>query len=261
MTTKTTPDQNPANAEQTQTNNTMNTPTPSELKIFAFDSSAVRVIMRNEEPWFIAKDICKILEIENARDALLKLDADEKGVGLTDTLGGTQEHNIISESGMYFLAMRCRNACKPGHVAHSFRKWVTSEVLPALRKTGTYTAPGAPAAAAEPTLPVPEGSGFATDSFIKAMIAAVGHCLGHLKDRITGIATRTDKLEAQVRTLTQQANTFSAGFHQHTRWINKIQEEAERNMFQTLSTDQLLNAFGEMTQNIRKMNQIPTKRN
>lgn len=239
----------------------MKTPTPEsantedpkpELKIFAFDSSAVRVLTRNNEPWFVAKDLCRILEIENSRDACAKLDKDERDdVGISDAIGREQETTIVNESGMYFLVMRCRNAGKPGHVAHSFRKWVTSEVLPALRKTGSYTAPGA-------QLPQPEAV-MATDSFIKVMIASIAECFRGITEKITGVITRTDKLESQVHQLTQHVNNLTTGFHQHTRQISKMQVESEQNMLQTLSTDQLLSAFGEMTQTIRKMNQVPAK--
>lgn len=85
------------------------------------------------EPWFVAKDICDILEIANARDAISTLDDDEKGVAFTDTLGGKQEVNIINESGLYNLIFRSN---KPQ--AKVFRKWVTSEVLPAIRRHGHY---------------------------------------------------------------------------------------------------------------------------
>lgn len=100
---------------------------------FDFDGNAVRAIVREGEPWFVAKDVCDVLEIGNSRDALSRLDEDEKDVGNTDTLGGQQEMNIISESGLYSLIFRSR---KPE--AKRFRKWVTGEVLPSLRKYGCY---------------------------------------------------------------------------------------------------------------------------
>ena len=72
--------------------------------------------------------------------SLIALDEDEKGVSLIYTPSGQQEMNIISESGMYTLILRCRDAVKKGSVPHRFRKWVTAEVLPAIRKTGKYEA-------------------------------------------------------------------------------------------------------------------------
>lgn len=68
-----------------------------------------------------------------------RLDEDEKGVALTDTLGGKQEMAVVSESGMYTLILRCRDAVKKGSIPHRFRKWVTAEVLPQIRKTGSYS--------------------------------------------------------------------------------------------------------------------------
>lgn len=105
----------------------------------------------NGEPWFVAMDVCNAIGVVNYRDAVRKLDDDEKGVGLTDTLGGNQESTIITESGLYTLILRCRDAVKRGTTAWRFRKWVTSEVLPAIRKTGVYTySEQAPKRAAEP---------------------------------------------------------------------------------------------------------------
>lgn len=112
---------------------------PTQLSTFNFEESSIRVVSINNEPWFIAKDVCEAVSISNYRDAIERLDDDEKGVALTDTLGGQQEMNIISESGMYTLILRCRDAVKKGSVPHRFRKWVTAEVLPQIRKTGKYS--------------------------------------------------------------------------------------------------------------------------
>ncbi|AHG83075.1 Antirepressor protein Ant [Bibersteinia trehalosi USDA-ARS-USMARC-189] len=113
--------------------------TQSQLSTFNFENSAIRVIAVSGEPWFVAKDVCDAIGIDNNRKALLALDDDEKGVTLSNTLGGQQEMNIISESGMYTLILRCREAVKKGSVPHRFRKWVTAEVLSQIRKTGQYS--------------------------------------------------------------------------------------------------------------------------
>lgn len=104
---------------------------------YTFEEKEIRVIMIAGEPWFVANDLCSVLDIRNARDALSRLDDDEKGVGITDTPGGSQEMNIVSESGMWGLTFTSRKA-----EAKRFRKWVTSEVLPSIRKTGRYEMPG-----------------------------------------------------------------------------------------------------------------------
>lgn len=108
--------------------------------VFSFESQAdIRAIIIDGAPWFIALDVCHAIGIANNRDALLKLDDDEKNtVALTDGKRGNPNTLIISESGLYTLILRCRDAVTPGTIPYRFRKWVTSEVLPQIRKTGRY---------------------------------------------------------------------------------------------------------------------------
>jgi len=117
----------------------------SSITPFFFEAHEVRVIDQGGNPWFFAVDVCAALGISNSRDALEKLDNDERAqvvdpatVGLTDSTGINNLVNIVSESGLYTLVLRCRDATTPGTVPHRFRKWVTSEVLPSIRKTGGY---------------------------------------------------------------------------------------------------------------------------
>ncbi|CAJ0804328.1 hypothetical protein LMG18096_04433 [Ralstonia holmesii] len=113
-------------------------PTPNT---FNFESHSVRVVMRDDEPWFVAADVCRALQLTNPTKALLSLDADEKALTSIQGLSrGNDQANVISESGMYTLVLRCRDAVNPGTVPYRFRKWVTSIVLPAIRKTGQFTA-------------------------------------------------------------------------------------------------------------------------
>ncbi|MCP3967063.1 MAG: hypothetical protein GY718_12055, partial [Lentisphaerae bacterium] len=106
------------------------------VTMFNFEDANVRVINKNEEPWFVAKDVCEVLGHSNHRMAIQSLDDDEKGVRITDTPGGKQKISVISESGLYVLVVR---STKPN--AKKFRKWVTSEVLPSIRKHGVYATP------------------------------------------------------------------------------------------------------------------------
>ena len=106
----------------------------SALKLFENPQFRVRVIMRCADPWFVAKDACDCLGITNVSQACQALDDDEKGIYKVYTLGGSQDMMLISESGLYTLIMRSN---KPE--AKVFRKWVTSEVLPSIRKTGGYS--------------------------------------------------------------------------------------------------------------------------
>lgn len=112
--------------------------TQSQLSTFNFESNSIRTLAINNEPWFVAKDVCDAIGLTNSRMSLIALDEDEKGVSLIYTPSGQQEMNIVSESGMYTLILRCRDAVKKGSIPHRFRKWVTAEVLPTIRKTGKY---------------------------------------------------------------------------------------------------------------------------
>lgn len=103
--------------------------------IFNFRSTEVRAVTIDGEPWFVLSDVVDALGFSRSRDAARMLDDDEKGAHIVRTPGGDQEVIIINESGVYSLALRSR---KPE--AKPFRKWVTSEVLPTIRKTGQYVA-------------------------------------------------------------------------------------------------------------------------
>lgn len=111
----------------------------SKLSVLNFqESHNVRIVIINDEPWFVAQDVCQILELSNPTEALKSLDDDERS---KFNLGRQGETNIINESGLTCLILRSRKAVTKGTVQHRFRKWVTSEVLPSIRKTGQYTAP------------------------------------------------------------------------------------------------------------------------
>lgn len=107
----------------------------NSLMIFDFNKNKVRSFKKDDNSiWFVAKDVCDVLEIVNNRDAILKLDDDEKDdVGITDTIGRNQDMTIISESGLYSLVLTSRKK-----EAKNFKKWITSEVIPSIRKTGGY---------------------------------------------------------------------------------------------------------------------------
>ena len=104
------------------------------MQTFNYDNNQVRTVMQDGEPWFVLKDVCNVLGIANDRNVAARLDNDERGVYQMDTLGGTQKMNIINEWGLYNIILRSdKPQTKP------FRRWVTHEVLPAIRKTGSYT--------------------------------------------------------------------------------------------------------------------------
>ena len=111
----------------------------NELQVFNNpEFGEVRSIQIDGEPWFVGKDVAAALGYENTRDALVKhVDEEDKGVAKCDTLGGPQDMTIINESGVYALIFGSKLES-----AKRFKHWVTKEVLPSIRKTGSYTLPG-----------------------------------------------------------------------------------------------------------------------
>lgn len=106
----------------------------NDLHIFENkDFGKVRTVTLNGAPWFVAADVCRALDIANSRDAVKRLDDDERGVVSTDTLGGVQEMTVVNESGLYSIVLGSR---KPE--AKQFKRWITHEVIPTIRKTGGY---------------------------------------------------------------------------------------------------------------------------
>jgi len=106
-----------------------------QLIPFDYHGKQVRTVVIGGEPWFVAKDICEILDLGTTAKALERLDEDEKGMTSIHTPGGTQEMSVVSESGLYSLALGSK---KPE--AKPFKRWVTHDVIPTIRKTGTYSA-------------------------------------------------------------------------------------------------------------------------
>ena len=120
----------------------------NNMQIFQNEAfGEIRTLLIDGEPWFVAADVCKALLIVNSRDALTRIDDDEKGVVSTDTLGGRQEVTIVNEPGLYALILSSR---KPE--AKAFKRWITHEVIPSIRKHGAYISPNAEAVQVTPTI-------------------------------------------------------------------------------------------------------------
>lgn len=142
----------------------------TELIPFDFEGQQVRVVTDAQgEPWFVAADVLSTLTLD--RKALERLDADEKGVSSIHTLGGDQEMTIVNEPGLYGLVLGSR---KPE--AKRFKRWVTHEVLPAIRKTGTYSVSSVP-----PALPTP------TQDYVSAILL-IGDAVAKVPGVKAGIA-------------------------------------------------------------------------
>ena len=105
----------------------------TNLQTWSYGNSEIRTIQKDGEPWWVLSDVCKVLELSSPHKVADRLEADEKGRNLIPTLGGMQEMTTVNESGLYAVILR---SDKPQ--AKPFRRWVTSEVLPSIRKHGAY---------------------------------------------------------------------------------------------------------------------------
>ena len=108
----------------------------NQMQAFGFGDALVRVVDVGGETWWVAKDVCACLGLTETHKAVGRLDEDEKGRNSIPTLGGEQEVLVVSESGLYSLVLSSK---KPE--ARAFKRWVTGEVLPQIRKTGSYGQP------------------------------------------------------------------------------------------------------------------------
>ena len=147
----------------------------------------MRVVNRDGEPWFVAADVCRALEIKDTWNAVSRLDDDEKGTCSISTLGGKQAITIISEPGLYSLALGSR---KPE--AKAFKRWVTHEVIPAIRKTGGYIA---------------GESQMSDEELVGRALQIVSRKLEAREYEVKRLTTENAKLECQNMELNQQIKT------------------------------------------------------
>lgn len=108
----------------------------SSLQLFDYGGVEVRTLMIDGDPWFVLNDLCKVLEIANPYNVASRIDQDAlRKAEVIDSMGRTQETSIVNESGMYEVVIRSN-----GEIAKHFRRWLTNEVLPTIRKTGSFVA-------------------------------------------------------------------------------------------------------------------------
>lgn len=108
--------------------------TQTAMQIFEYQGNEVRTIQHGDEVWWVLRDVCRVLSLSNPAKVAQRLDEDEKDITLSYTPGGYQEITIVNEPGLYSVILR---SDKPE--AKTFKRWVTHEVLPSIRKTGTYS--------------------------------------------------------------------------------------------------------------------------
>jgi len=166
---------------------------------------AVRTILVDGAPWFVANDVCQVLEINNPHMALRRLDPDEKsGVNTTDPHGRAQITNIINEPGLYSLILASR---KPQ--AKAFKRWITHEVIPAIRKTGSYSI-----------------SGVADNSDVVRRLEIIERQMSELLNRDKLIASHAE-LESKCKNLEDKCEVMSTKYAKMRRefWFMKYRDK------------------------------------
>lgn len=178
------------------------------MRVYTFEPSnqPIQVEIINQNPWFVAADVCNALNLGNVTESIRKLDEDEKLTSIVLRSGQNREVNLVNESGLYNLIFQSRKA-----EAKLFRKWVTSEVLPSIRRTGSYGEPCAghqqlPAKRVMPRLRSAEMAEFYTElrrwlrrSDIQEVADATGYSYSHIMSVSGGQKTSLPVLELLVQ--------------------------------------------------------------
>lgn len=179
------------------------------LQVFHYQDNDVRSLLLDGEPWFVLRDVCAVLSIARGARIAERLEEDEvRQAYLTDSLGRQQETTIINESGLYSVILR---SDKPE--AKPFRKWVTSEVLPSIRKTGSYSL--------VPAQPVSPQRALTTDDYIKAA-SIIAICRNERLPYVLGFLEQGGLSIPQLQEV--RAAQLSTPDNRHTRYA-KTEED------------------------------------
>lgn len=237
----------------------------NELMRFDFGNKSLRTMLLNGEPWFVAKDVCDVLEIVNSRDAVARLDDDEKGVVSTDTHGGDQILQVINEPGLYTLVLGSR---KPE--AKAFKRWITHEVIPEIRKTGTYSL--TPKSPGEMFLEMAKQYVVQEQRMnrLEIQMQVTQNRIDNL-DSVNVIGDKQQRLNAMIRKLAQQegwtfqkawrefTNAFNVAFH--TNLTQRVENYRERHGLKDLTRPQYLSLVEQLDDAIRvadkMLNRVP----
>lgn len=180
----------------------------NELQIFEHqDFGQIRVVEQNGEPWFVAADVCRAVDIGNPSDALSRLDEDEHTLVSIEGASNGRPVNAVNEPGLYSLVLGSR---KPE--AKAFKRWITHEVLPSIRQTGTYSLVAVP--------PVVDQRRLTTDDYLKAA-AIVANCRNERLPYVLGFLEQggfsVPRLQDQVEEMPEQTVTaaINAAIKEH----------------------------------------------
>lgn len=180
------------------------------MQVFDYNKYPVRVVEQDGEPWWILNDVCAALDVHNPRKVAQRLDEDEKGVTKSYTLGGEQEMTIINEPGLYSVILRSN---KPE--AKEFKRWLTHEVIPSIRKTGSYGTQ----------------SSELTNTILTELTratTALADSISTINARLTTLEQRTNTAENKVLTALPAVSETETGFEElpsrakKTRWMNDL---------------------------------------
>lgn len=199
--------------------------------VFSYAIHDVRVVIQNDEPWFVGSDVMAALEID--RTQIRRLDSDEKGVCSIHTLGGDQRVSVINESGLYTLILTSRKA-----EAKKFKRWVTHEVLPAIRRTGEYR---------HAPVPRQQTLSYAQREEIERLIANVAYWFHYqesarnaLRDRLRaelGVSKISDLPASRFREATNLLGTLDRQSDQIGRKVLEIEEAVINRIFRDAKTE------------------------
>lgn len=174
----------------------------TELSVFTYQSQPVRTVSIDGEPWFVLKDVCEALGISDHKSVPRRLEEDEVDLThLTDSMGRSQQTTVVNEPGLYNVILR---SDKPE--AKSFKRWVTHEVLPVLRKTGSYSVSPAPMSTAE-------------------MFLAQAKAMVELEQQNRAIAKR---LDTQQQTLEKAVSVFTLPTVEVEHWRDEMNTHISR---------------------------------
>ncbi|WP_279205124.1 BRO-N domain-containing protein [Obesumbacterium proteus] len=203
---------------------------------FSFESHAeIRAIVIDGQPWFVAADACIALRIQNPTQFVDKLESYERSMF---NIGRQGKVNIVSESGLYTLILRCRDAMKPGTVPNRFKNWVTQDVLPQIRKTGKYSHTGAETLAdlvGTKELAAADKASQVVQSFMPAILEAMKQQeqkysypakpgyreFIHSPEGVTGLAERSYLMNL-LRELEENGNDVGGAMMEFTTMVNYI---------------------------------------
>lgn len=166
----------------------------NDIQIFNYGDFPVRTVLQDGEPWWVLTDVCRVLGLTTPARVAERLDEDEKGVSLTHTPGGPQNMTIISESGLYSVILR---SDKPE--AKPFRRWVTHEVLPAIRKSGSYSVASVQAQRA-----------ITTDDYLRAA-SIVANCRNERLPYVLGFLEQGGLSVPEIQNLNAGKSTLTDG--------------------------------------------------